>query len=50
VRGVRSLPRPVSSGEPLRSARPESRGSPEWPRGVRLSVVWGESASPAPPV
>src|SRR5215467_10295410 len=50
VRGVRSLPRPVSSGELLRSGRLKSRGSQEWPRGARLSVVWGGSAPPAPPV
>src|SRR5215472_13021773 len=38
--GVGGLPpRPVSSGEHFRSARPECRGSREWPRGARLSAV-----------
>ena len=41
------LRRPVSSGEPLRSRKPESRGGPEWPRGMRLSVVYG--GVPPPP-
>jgi len=35
------LPRPVSSGEILRSAKPPSRGGLEWPRRLRLSVVPG---------
>src|SRR5215471_13667080 len=42
-----ALPRPVSSGELLRSAKPQSRGRREWPRGRRLSVVSG--ARPPPP-
>src|SRR5262244_346718 len=49
VRGVRSLPRPVSSGQLLRSGRLKSRGSVERPSGARLSVVWGGSAPPALP-
>jgi len=40
------LPRPVSSGEILRSAKPPSRGGLEWPRRLRLSVVWGGDPQP----
>ena len=40
----------VSSGEILRSAKPKSRGGPEWPRGLRLSVLRGGSPRPRPPV
>ena len=32
-----------------RSLRPLSRGGLEWPRGMRLSVVWG-GKPPTPPV
>src|SRR5882672_7916897 len=45
-----ALPRPVSSGELLRSAKPKSRGGPEWPRGMRLSVVYGGARLPQPAV
>src|SRR5262249_57333478 len=44
-----ALPRPVSSGELLRSVTPLSRGSSEWCSGLRLSVVWGARLPPLPP-
>jgi hypothetical protein len=37
------LPRPVSSGEILRSEKPQSRGGLEWPSGLRLSAVWEDT-------
>src|SRR6266496_2524527 len=41
-----SLPRPVSSRELLRSAKPESRGGLEWRGGMRLGEVWGGKPPP----